>query len=299
MKIAVAGATGFVGSELCRLLSSMHELTILTRDTQKGHLFFGQAFTIVEFSENRPDLLISELEGVDAVINLAGENIAVARWTPEIKQSILNSRLESSRRLLKTFKEMPEPPKTYIISSATGYYGNRPGETLNESSPSGSGFLADVCRQNEALAPEFESLSIRTIIIRSGPVMDRGGGALKKMMLPFRFYLGACLGSGEQHMPWISLEDETAAIKFLLEHGSLSGVFNLTSPNPATNRQISKAIAAYLNRPCFFRLPAAALRLLMGEMAGELLSSQQVLPERLLEAGFEFKRPLFQDVLST
>jgi uncharacterized protein len=298
MKIAVAGATGYVGAALCELLGLRHELIILTRDTQKGHLVFGQTFTIIEFSKNRPDLLISGLEGVDAVVNLAGENISSARWSLDIKQRILNSRIDSSRSLLNAFKKMAQPPKTFIISSATGYYGNRPEETLDESSPSGSGFLAEVCRQNEALAPDFESLDIRTLIIRSGPVMDRSGGALKKMITPFRFYLGAVLGTGKQYMPWISLKDETAAIKFLLERSDLSGVFNLTSPNPSKNCEISAAIAANLGRPCFFRIPAVLLRILLGEMAGELLlSSQRVSPARLLAAGFDFRHTRFEDVL--
>ncbi len=229
------------------------------------------------------------LEGLTAAVHLSGVNLASRRWTPEFKREILESRVASTRVLATSLAALRQPPRALLVASATGYYGNRQNELLDETSHPGDGFLADSCRQWEAAAQPAIDAGIRVIHLRFGVVLGPGPGALAKMLPFFRLGLGARLGSGDQYMSWISLPDALAAINFLLESDSLSGPFNFSAPNPVTNAQFTRALAQQLHRPAIFSIPAFALRMAFGEMADEaLLSSCRAYPARLAAAGFQF-----------
>lgn len=296
MKIAVTGATGFIGTALCNELAKDHNVTALTRKPQKAS--FDKPVDIIKWNPDSLDGWEKYLQGCDAIVNLAGTNVAAGRWTKKLKDSILNSRINSSKILLEAIKKTHTKPKTFIIASATGFYGSRGDENLDETSDSGQEFLAEVCRKNESIAQQFSALGIRTIIIRTSVVLGTSGGALPKMALPFKFCLGGRWGTGSQWLSWISLNDEVSAIKFLLENENLEGPFNLTSPQPQTNRDFFRTLASIMKRPCFLPIPAFCLKLIAGQMADEMfLTSQRVYPKRLLAAGFQFQDPELKDTL--
>ena len=232
---------------------------------------------------------VEALEGLTAAIHLSGVNLAGHRWTPDFKREILESRVASTRILATALAALRHPPQALLVASATGIYGNRGQELLDETSHPGDGFLADACRQWEAAAQPALDAGIRVIHLRFGVVLGPGHGTLGKLLPFFRLGLGARLGSGDQYMSWISLPDALAAIHFLLESDSLSGPFNFSAPNPVTNAQFTRALAQQLHRPAFLSIPASALRLAFGEMANEaLLSSCRAYPARLAAAGFQF-----------
>jgi uncharacterized protein (TIGR01777 family) len=229
------------------------------------------------------------LEGLTAAVHLSGVNLASHRWTHDFKREILESRVASTRILATALAALRHPPRALLVASATGIYGNRGKELLDETSRPGEGFLADACRQWEAAAQPAIDAGIRVIHLRFGVVLGPGAGTLGKLLPIFRLGLGARLGSGDQYMSWISLPDALAGIHFLLESDSLSGPFNFSAPNPVTNAQFTRALAAQLHRPAFFSILASALRLAFGPMADEaLLSSCRAYPARLAAAGFQF-----------
>jgi len=229
------------------------------------------------------------LEDLTATIHLSGANLAAHRWTPDYKREIANSRINSTRILATTLANLRHPPRTLLVASATGIYGNRGDELLDETSPLGSGFLAECCQQWEAAARPAVDAGIRVLYLRFGVVLNTADGALASLLPIFRLGLGGRLGSGRQYMSWISLPDALAAIFFLLDSPTLEGPVNLTSPNPATNAQFTRALAAQLHRPAFLPVPAFALRLAFGEIADEvLLSGARAYPAKLAAAGFQF-----------
>ena len=229
------------------------------------------------------------LEDLTATIHLSGANLAAHRWTPDYKREIANSRINSTRILATTLANLRHPPRTLLVASATGIYGNRGDELLDETSPLGSGFLAECCQQWEAAARPAVDAGIRVLYLRFGVVLNTADGALASLLPIFRLGLGGRLGSGRQYMSWISLPDALAAIFFLLDSPTLEGPVNLTSPNPATIAQFTRALAAQLHRPAFLPVPAFALRLTFGEIADEvLLSGARAYPAKLAAAGFQF-----------
>jgi uncharacterized protein (TIGR01777 family) len=292
MHVVITGATGFIGRALYEELHKDYEIIALSRHVDAARQSIGHLAKVVEWDAKTPAGWQSEADGADAIINLAGENLGASRWDETRKSRILQSRLDSTNAVIAALKNLENKPKLVVLASAIGYYGPRKDEQLDETSPSGDGFLAEVCRQIESLANEVESLGVRCVIIRSGVVLGRNGGALAKLAQPFRFFLGGYLGSGDQWFSWISMDDEIAAIRFLMEHEELRGAFNLTAPQPVTMKEFCKTLGKVLRRPAWTRVPAFVLRLALGEMADEmLLSGQRVLPKRLLEAGFEFHYP--------
>jgi len=300
MNIAVTGATGFIGNNLSRALASEHNVLALTRSPQKASAIFEKPINITRWNPNNLDGWEKSLIPADAIVNLTGTNLASGRWTEKMKNKITQSRINSYQILLQTLKKFPTKPHTFIIASAIGYYGSRDDELLSEDSQPGSGFLAELCQQIENLAPQFEALNIRTVILRTGLVIDPSGGALPQMALPFKLYLGGYWGSGNQWLSWISLADEIAAIKFLLENPDLKGPFNLTSPQPIRNRDFCKILAHTLHKPCCLPVPASFLKLTFGQMARELfLTSQKVYPQKLLDAGFNFKNYHLETTLTS
>jgi uncharacterized protein (TIGR01777 family) len=300
MKIAVTGATGFIGRALCNELTKEHNIIALTRSPQKASALFDKAVKIIKWNPNTLDGWEKCIESSDAIVNLAGANLASKRWTQNIKAEILKSRIKTSKVLVAAIKNAKSRPKVVILASAIGFYGPRGDEQLDEKSSNGDGFLTEVCQQIEGCSREFEALGVRSVIIRTGIVLGTSGGALPKMALPFRFYIGGFWGSGNQWISWISLADEIAAIKFLIENENLKGAFNLVSPQPLTNRQFFQILAAALKKPCWLPIPEFALKVMFGEMAsGLFLASQRVYPTKLNDAGFECRHSNLKSALES
>ncbi len=293
-RIVIAGATGFIGQALCRKLHPDYELIALSR--RKAGL--EKLAQVVQWDAKTIGQWAETIDGAFAVINLSGENIGEGRWTSGKKERILHSRLDSSMALLEAIKRASEKPKVAVIASAIGFYGSRGDEQLDEDSSVGSGFLADVCRQVESAADQIEAGGVRCVVIRSGMVLGSEGGVLAKLVQLFRSYLGGYVGSGRQWSSWISLDDETSAIKFLIENDNLRGVFNLTAPQPVTMREFCMTLGAVLKRPSWVSVPSFFVRTAFGEIADELfLASQRVLPKQLSRAGFKFKYPDLRSAL--
>jgi len=290
MKVVIAGATGFIGRTLCKALGKDYEVIALSRDASRAAKSIGESAKIIEWDGRTTGSWLKQANGAFAIINLAGENIASGRWNESKKAGILHSRLDSTRAVIEAIKQTSKKPKVVIQASAIGIYGPRRDEPLDENSPPGKGFLANVCRRVESFAEQIEALGVRCVVIRTGVVLGQEGGTFEKFVKPFRFFLGGHLGSGRQWFSWIHLEDEVAAIKFLMENENLKWAFNLTAPEPVTMKEFCKILGEVMHRPAWLKVPAFAARLAFGKMADEmLLSGQKVLPKRLLNTGFDFK----------
>ena len=298
MKVIITGATGFIGRALCKNLCNNYEIIALSRDVRRAASKIGDYAKIFEWDGRTTGTWVAEADGAYAIINLAGENLSSGRWTQSKKAGILHSRLDSTRAVIAAIKQVSNKPATVIQASAIGYYGSREAEELNESSSQGKGFLADVCQKVELCTEPVAELGVRRVIIRTGIVLDKEEGALPKIAKPFKYFVGGHPGSGKQWFSWISLEDEVAAIRFLVENQEQEGVFNLTSPEPVTMKDFCKKLGKILKRPSWTFVPKFALRLAFGEMADEmLLVSQKVMPKKLLDAGFQFKYTQVSDAL--
>ncbi|MHC4203091.1 MAG: TIGR01777 family oxidoreductase [Planctomycetota bacterium] len=290
MRVVITGATGFIGRALCKALHKDYEIVALTRDASRAGKTVGDWAKVIEWDGRTTGSWLQQADGAFAIINLAGENAASSRWNESKKASILHSRLDCTRAVIEAIKQVNKKPAVVIQTSAIGWYGTSLDETFDEDSPPGKGFLANVCRDIESRAEKIEKLGVRCAVIRTGVVLGPDGGALPKIIKPFRFFMGGYLGSGRQWFSWIHLDDEVAAIKFLMESDHLKGAFNLTAPQPVRMKEFSKILGKVIHRPCWFNAPAFAARLAFGEMADEmLLAGQKVMPKRLLNKGFDFK----------
>ena len=285
MKIVAAGIGGFIGKPLEKRLAEKYEVVRLVRgaSSASGKSLTWQPPVLGEWAK--------EINGADAVLNLSGEPISGKRWTKAQKKELITSRLNATRSLVDAIGAAKNKPKVFVSASAIGFYGPHGDEPLTEAAPAGSGFLADVCREWERQALKAEAYGVRTVLLRTGVVLGKGGGALAKMLPPFRMGLGGPLGNGRQYLSWIHLQDEIDAILFALENPSLRGPVNLTAPNPASMAEFAKAIGGALRRPAVFPVPAPVLKILLGEMSEMLLTGQNVLPEALLKNGFHFRFP--------
>jgi uncharacterized protein len=292
MKILVTGSTGLVGSALVPVLTNAgHEVVrAVRRPTEKD----GEAF----WNPAAGDGESARLPSIEAAINLAGENI-VGRWTTEKKRSIRDSRVVGTRALANAMAGLDPKPRVLLTASAIGFYGSRGAEIMNEESTSGSGFLAEVCREVEAATEPASESGIRVVKLRIGIILSADGGALAKMLTPFKLVVGGKVGNGEQFMSWIALDDIVGIIEYALENVSLSGPVNLVAPNPVTNGEFTKTLGRVLSRPTIFPVPAFGLRLMFGrEMADEtLLSSIRVEPKRLIKSGYSFAYPTLDGAL--
>jgi len=238
-------------------------------------------------------------EGAAAIVNLAGENLSTGRWTGRIKENIRMSRINAGRAAAEAVERCKKKPSVVIQASATGYYGDRGSEEITESSASGKGFLADVCRAWEDSSKSVETQGVRRAVIRTGVVLGAEGGMIPRLLLPFRLFMGGIPGGGRPWLSWIHLRDEVRAIRFLIETRRASGVFNLTAPAPVISGEFYRTLGALLRRPVWAPMPAFALRLILGELADEMiLSGQRVLPEKLLKLGFEFEFPELEGALA-
>jgi len=281
VRIAVTGSSGLIGTALVTALHSAgHDVVRLVR-RQARHP------DEVSWDPVAGTLDVDRLAGVDAAVNLAGAGIGDRRWNDDYKRTVLGSRVDSTRTLVKALTCLDPLPRVLVSGSAVGYYGDRGDEPLTEASGPGTGFVTEVCQAWEDAAAPAADAGVRVVLARTGLVLSPDGGALGRLLPLARLGLAGPLGSGRQWWPWITLDDEVRALMFLLEHDEVAGPVNLSAPQPTRNADLTRAVGAALHRPALLPAPAFALRLVLGEFAGEVLSSQRMLPARLLEAGFQ------------
>ena len=286
MRVAITGATGLIGGALAGYLGGdgVDVLRLVRRPAAGARE--------LQWDPAKPDggLSADALSGVDAVVHLSGAPIASRRWTPARKHELRASRVDSTTALIRAMLAAPAPPPVLLAGSAVGWYGNTAGQAVDESAPSGAGFLPTLVRDWEEATAPARAAGIRVVNLRSGIVLSRRGGLLGPLLLPFRLGLGARIGTGTQYLSWITLTDHLRAVRFLLAQ-DLSGPVNLTAPAPATNADFTRALARAVHRPAVLHVPAAVIRLALGELSTELLSSSRVVPARLEAAGFTFQHP--------
>lgn len=294
MKVLVTGASGFVGQRVVKqLLGKGDEVVVLTRNIVKAALYLGKECKFYNWDTNElpPE---EAFHGVDAVINLMGEGIAEKRWDEAQKKKIYDSRIIGTSMLIERIKGLDKKPSVFISASGTGIYGNRGDEVITEGSSVADDFLAKVCKDWEAEANKAKDLGLRVVILRTGVVLGKNGGALKKMLTPFKLGVGGPVASGKQYMSWIHVEDLAGIYVQAVRDASYSGVYNGTSPNPVTNKEFTKELGKAVGRPAFFPVPAFALKAAFGEMSQVLLDGQKVLPSRVQEKKFRFRYPIVE-----
>ncbi|MGQ0542435.1 MAG: TIGR01777 family oxidoreductase [Blastocatellia bacterium] len=287
MRILITGASGLIGKALQNgFKEKSHEMLLASRSEPKSDEHIRWSADTGFADDDLP-----RLEGLDTVIHLAGENVSGLRWTDEKKKAIRDSRVFGTRTMIEAFTKLEKKPKIFISGSAIGFYGDRDDEEVTETSAAGKTFLADVCKEWEAESRRAEDMGIRTVLLRTGIVLSKDGGALATMLTPFKLGVGGVVGSGKQWMSWVSLDDVVAIINFALENENLRGAINVTSPNPVMNEEFTKTLGSVLYRPTFLPVPEFAVNLVLGEMGDALLlASTKVIPKRLVEAGYVFKK---------
>lgn len=296
-RIIITGGTGFIGRHLAAdLAGAGHEVVVLTRHPNSDPDLPSDV-RLVGWDTQSAAGWGHLADGAGAIVNLAGETIAPARWTEERKQRIVSSRVNAGRAVVEAIQGASQKPRVLIQSSAVGYYGPHGDEIITEESPPGNDFQAEVCNQWEASTAEVETLGVRRAVIRTGIVQGRGSGTLPLISLPFRFFAGGRVGSGRQWLPWIHMADEVGAIRFLIENEAANGPFNLAAPNPATNAEFSQALGRAMGRPSLLPVPAFALKLVFGQMSEVLLEGARVVPKRLQGMGYPFRFPELEPAL--
>ncbi|RJP71426.1 MAG: TIGR01777 family protein [Ignavibacteriales bacterium] len=291
-RIIITGATGLIGQHLFKKLSEKeYEIIILSTDTTKAMQLFPEAHEHINWNSLLTDNFLKSLKNIYAVIHLAGASISGKRWSNKYKKIILNSRVNTTRKLLNAIKECNEKPEVFISSSAIGYYGSSLTGEFDESSEAGKGFLADVCKQWETEATKAVDLKMRYVCVRTGIVLANDGGALSKMTLPYKLFIGGPIGSGKQWMSWIHIEDLINIYIEALENPELSEAINATSPNPVKMNEFAKTIGKVLNRPAYFKVPSFVMKMLLGEASSIVLEGQKVLPLKIKTGNFHFRFP--------
>ncbi len=298
MKVIITGGTGLIGVELTkRLARDGDEVVILSRSSGKPDTLPDEA-RVVQWDSRTGDGWNHELENTDILINLAGSNLSGGRWTESRKRLILESRVNAGNAVIDGIRSSGYVPKQVIQASGVAIYGHREDGFQDESAPPGDDFLASVCIDWEKSTAPVEEMGARRVIIRSGPVLNIGDGALPPIAMPFHLFLGGRTGSGAQGLPWIHLEDEVEAIRFLMANEDVEGPVNLCAPEPVSNQQFAEAIGRVMNRPSIFPVPGVVLRTLLGEVADTVLLGQYAIPKRLTDAGYEFRFPNIDSALS-
>lgn len=291
MHYLITGGTGFIGKALCaNLIADQHRVTVFTRNVSRANACLPASATAID--------KLDDASNVDVVVNLAGKNLTDGRWSDERKQAFLDSRVGTTRHLNEWMANQPSRPEVMISGSAIGWYGARGDEKLPEESSPGDDFAAKLCLEWEAEAIKAEALGVRVCRLRTGVVLAADGGALARMVTPFKFGLGGPMGDGRQWMSWIARHDLIRMIRWLAETASASGAYNGTAPHPVTNADFAQALADALHRPSVIRTPAIALKLMFGEMANMLLTGQRVVPDRATSQGFVFDHPELSEALA-
>lgn len=292
MKVLVTGATGFVGQRVVKqLLEAGDDVVVLTRNVAKGALNLGTKCKFYTWSDTTTPPPMEAFLGVEGVINLLGEGIADKRWNEEQKKKIHDSRIMSTQRIVEAIKAMPVKPKALISASAIGIYGDRGNEELSEDASTGNDYLASLCKEWEAEAYKAKEFGVRVAVLRTGVVLGKNGGALKKMLPIFKLGAGGPVGSGKQYMSWIHVEDLAQMYVVALKNPSYEGPYNGTALNPATNKEFTQTLGKALHRPAFAPVPGFALKLVFGEMASVLLEGQKVIPSKFKASKFRYRYP--------
>ncbi len=301
MKVAVTGATGFVGSRLVdRLTAEGHQVVIFTRSAPKAEQRFPKSaypqLEIVTYNPLESGAWQDQIPGCDGVVNLAGEAIAESRWTPERKQSLMNSRKITTQKLVEAIAKANPRPTVLVNASAIGFYGTSETATFDETSPAGGDFLAEICQVWEAEASKVKESGVRLVILRLGIVLGMGG-ALGKMLTPFKMFAGGPIGSGNQWFSWIHREDLVSLILRALTRSQMEGVFNATAPKPVRMAEMTTVLGQVMNRPSWLPVPSFALEAMLGDGAKVVLEGQEVLPKHTLSDGFDYQYPTIKPAL--
>lgn len=298
MRVVVTGGTGFIGRPLClSLCQEGHTVALLSRRPAEAQRIFGPAVTALEWDGQEGGSWEQALDGADAVINLAGAPIAEARWTDARKRLLTDSRVLTTRRLVEALSRRSSRPRTFISASGIGYYGASDDRVLDEGSVRGQGFLADLCLAWEAEALRAASMGIRVVILRTGMVLEQDGGALPKMLLPFRLFAGGPILPGTQWVSWIHRRDHMGLIHWALRTLTLSGPVNAVAPSPVTMREFCQTLGAVLHRPSWFPVPGFALNMALGELGTLMTTGQRVSPAKALAGGYVFHYPTLRPAL--
>ena len=298
MRVIIAGGSGFIGRRLIiELLQDRHEIILLSRRPENVHKTFP-AVRVEYWDTKTGSVLTNIIDGAGAVINLTGESIAAKRWSSIQKQKILSSRIDSTRAIVNALEHTPHRPSVLLNASAVGYYAHVPEGEVTETYPKGNGFLPDVCNQSEMEAQKAQEFGVRVVLLRTGIVLDKSEGALHKLLLPFRMFIGGPLGNGRRWFPWIHVQDEVNAILYAMEHERIDGPLNLAAPQSIRMIEFCNVLGSVLHRPSWLPVPGFALRLILGEMAEPLLfQGQKIIPKKLLEADFKFQFPNLENAL--
>ena len=305
-RFLITGGSGFIGTQLVKqLLLESHDVTVLTRDEVKTANHFHSLMLERKHQNHSKVKTISDLESLnpetsfDVVINLAGQGIADKQWSESVKQQLIDSRVNTTKVLFDYLKDALVKPDVFISGSALGYYGlGEDDKPIDENGSTDSSFSSHLCQLWEAEAEKIEALGIRTCYLRTGIVLGKNGGALAKMLAPFKMGLGGPMGNGKQWMPWIHMDDIIGIIRYAIDHVDIKGAINGTAPSPLTNKMFSKTLGSVLKRPAFFTMPAFVVKLLFGQMGEELLlSGKRVVPEKITKAGYDFKYKVLESAL--
>jgi hypothetical protein len=302
--MVIAGGTGLIGRELVHdIAEEGHQITVLSRSPKDYRHMFSEEVDLVYWDDRSAGEWVSHIEGVDAVVNLAGESISGAgflpdRWSADKKKRIRESRIAAGKALVMAIEAAENKPRVLVQASAVGYYGSTGDTLVTESSPSGGDFLASVAQDWEASTELVEGMGVRRVVARIGLVLSTEDGALPRLLLPSRLFAGGWFGSGDQWWSWVHIADVVSALRFLVEDDVAQGPVNVTAPNPLTNREFGKALGRALNRPSVMPVPAFALRAALGEVASTVLEGQRAIPKRLLEMDFAFRFPDIDSALN-
>ncbi|MDR9415164.1 MAG: TIGR01777 family oxidoreductase [Gracilimonas sp.] len=295
MNILITGGTGFIGEELrMMLLKEGHNLVIVTRNPGK---YENESAKNQEFISWDDDLSM-QMNTMDAVINLAGENLFGQRWSPEVKKRIQESRVNSTEKLVEAMRNADNPPQVFVSASASGIYGDNGDKVLSEEAKVADDFLAEVCQKWEAASQKASEFGVRVVNPRIGIVLEEGGGALEKMLTPFRLFVGGPVGSGEQYMSWVHRTDLCRALIFPIDNEKFSGAYNVCAPNPVTMNSFAGALGEQMNRPSVFRVPEFVLGIVLGESAKPVTDSIRMQPKKLQISGFEFRFEEIEEALA-
>lgn len=294
MHVLITGGTGFIGTELrAMLLRGGHSIVVITRAPKKYENEKAKNQQFISWEDD----LVTAMNESDAVINLVGENLAQL-WTDEVKKRLIASRVETTQKLVQAIQKADQPPEVMISASGISYYGDRGEDILDEGEPAGNGFLPRLCIKWEEAAKPAEEAGVRLVIFRNSVVLEKGGGALQYMLPIFKLGLGGSIGDGKQYFPWIHMLDACRAMEFALNNNQVSGIHNLTSPNPVTMNELVDKLGDVLRRPTFFRVPEFALKMIVGEAAAPILDSLRAQPKKLQQSGFQFRFPYIKEALA-